>query len=79
MFREEAKSRLLLTTPNGCDYVLGWEIDAQVICRWDDFHGVYALSSHDHVMDGGMVDHREVDDLCDFLGDDWQLDQSESH
>ena len=71
--------RLLLTIPDGSDSVLGWEFDAQVICRWDDVHGVYPWSFHDHVIDGGMVDHRKVGDLCDFLGHDWQLDRSESH
>ena len=27
--------------------------------------------SHDHVVDGGMIDQSEIDDFRDFLGHDW--------
>ena len=71
MLCEKAKSRLFLATPDGCDPALGHEFDAQVICRRNDFHGVQPWGSHDHIIDGRMIDHSEVDDLRDLIGQDW--------
>ena len=68
MLCEEAKSRLFLTTPDGFDSALVREFDAQVVCRWNGFHGVQAWGSHDHVTDGGLIDLREIDDFVDSLG-----------
>ena len=71
MLCEKAKSRLFLTTPDGCDPALGREFDAQVICRRNGFHGVQPWGSHDQIKDSRVIDYREVDDLGDFLGHDW--------
>ena len=68
MLCEKTKPRLFLTTPDGCDPGLGREFDAQVVCRRNDFHCVQPWGSHDHIIDGGMIEHREVDDLGNFLG-----------
>ena len=54
MLCEKAKSRLFLTTPDGCDPARGQEFDAQVICRRNGFHGVKPWGSHDQVVDGGI-------------------------
>ena len=70
MLCEKAKLRLFLTTPYGYDPALGRKFDAQVVCRRNGFHGVQPWGSHDHIIDGGMIDYREVNDLGNFLGHD---------
>ena len=70
MLCEKAKPRLFLTTLDSCDPALGREFDVEVICRWNGFHGVKPWGSHDHVVDGEMIDHSEIDDFRDFLGHD---------
>ena len=70
MLCEKAKSRLFLRTPDGCDPALGQEFDAQVVCKRNCFHGVQPWDSHDHIIDGGMIYYREIDDLGNFLGHD---------
>ena len=71
MLREDAHSRLFLTSPDSCDSIWGREFDTQVVRRWNGLHGVEPWGSHDHVVDGRMIDYLEFDDFCDLLGHDW--------
>ena len=50
-----------------------------MICRRNGFHGVEPWGSPDYIVDGKMIDHREIDDFCDLLDHDRELDRTESH
>lgn len=37
-----------------------WEPNAKVICGWYSFHGINPRSSHNYVVDGRVIDYREI-------------------
>ena len=49
------------------------------MCWWYCLHGVYPRHSHDHVVDGREVYHREVNDFRDFFRHRRELNRVERH